>query len=83
MYQNKCKQPECSQILHFRKLGWSLERRIEHTWGMSKCILKYLYFRRHQPITNDIWMSSLPVGGQKGSPPINKLCLVLKLKAQI
>lgn len=82
MRQNKCKQPACSQTLHFRKLGRGLERRIEHTWGMSTCILKYKYFRRHQPITNEIWMSSLPGGGQNQSPAINKLCLALKLKAQ-
>lgn len=42
---------------------------------------KMKYLRIHQPITNDTWMSSLPGGGQKGSP--NKLCLVSKLKAQI
>lgn len=50
---------------------------------MSTRILKYQYFRRHQLITNEIWMSSLPGGGQRGSPAINKPCLVLKLKAQI
>lgn len=83
MYQNKCKRPECSQTLHFRGLGWGLERRVEHTWGMSVCILKYNYFRRYQSITNDIWMSNLPGGGQKRSPAINKLCVVFKLKAQI
>lgn len=49
------------------EFGWGLKKRIEPTLGISACFLKYKYFRRHQHITNVIWMFSLPERGQKES----------------
>lgn len=65
VYQNKGKQPKCSQMLHFRVWVRAEEKNRTHL-GISACILKDKYFRICQHITNVIWMFSLPEGGQKG-----------------